>query len=472
MARTSTRSSPYAPAKRELDRRGRCAVAESGKLAGKTEWAGRRRPATRRAGFNATAPVQLAREDLDGYLLRAGEQLVYTFKMPATVDDDWVGFGGWFSADDGIRVDLHWNDQHVLTHYEPSEWNKVGTLLSGARPAGDAVLTFDAVRSGVVTTYSLLAGGVEHDYLTSAKPALRRNMWSFAPEANFYDPSRPGKVVVLDSGLERVTGRTLITKSCNRCGRFLPVNLGDERAHLSFSSHCVAEHRRPCRHPSFGKISDRDSDEVTLLDYGFQLECRFCKKFEVNAAHNPQRTAGQMKEDAARRRHFELLLEHLYGGSPQLRYKNETGRDLAADIFQRFDGRCFKCGTAFAGQKDMHLDHTRPLAMLWPLDETATALCGTHNSEKRDRPPAEYYTDDELQRLSRLTGVPLADLRDPSPNRDAVERLSVDLVWFHDVFLELPALQHVRDGKRPADLVVKALKKVLARYPGGPPFKL
>jgi hypothetical protein len=120
----------------------------------------------------------------------------------------------------------------------------------------------------------------------------------------------------------------------------------------------------------------------------------------------------------------------------------------------------------------MHLDHTRPLALLWPLDEAATALCATHNSEKRDRAPAEYYTEDELKRLAALTGISLDELRDPSPNREAIELLRVDLQWLNDEFLVLPALQHVRDGKRAADLVVKALKKVLARYPGGPPFEL
>jgi hypothetical protein len=447
-------------------------MAERGKLAGKTEWAGRRRPATRRAGFNATSPVQLAREGLDGYELRRGDHLTYTFELPAIGDEEWVGFGGWFAADDGIEVDLQWPDKHVLTTYEPANWNKVGSLLIGPRDAAEAVLTFTANRNGSVTTHSMLAGAVRHDYLASAKPALRRNMWSFAPEANFYDPDRPGTVLVADEGLRRIHGRELVFKSCNRCGRFLPINIADERAHLSFSNHCAADHRRPCRHPSFGRIVDRDTGDVVLLDYGFQLECRFCKKFEVNAAHNPQRTAGQMKEDAARRRHFELLLEHLYGGSPQLRYKNETGRDLASDIYQRFGGRCFKCGTAFASEREMHLDHTRPLALLWPLDETATALCATHNSEKRDRPPGEYYTEDELVRLSELTGISLEELRDPRPNMEALELLRVDMVWFREDFLVLPALQKIHEGKRTADLVVKALRKVLARSPGGPPFRI
>lgn len=447
-------------------------MAGNGKVAGKTEWAGRRRPATRRAGFNATASVQLDIEELDGYQLGVAESLVIRFTVPASDDGEWAGFGGWFAVDDGIDVTLAHDRKHVLTTYSPHSWNKIGTLHVGQRDAYAVELTFRAREPGVVTLHSMLAGGVKHDYLDTAKPSLRKNMWSFAPEANFYDNIRPGSIEVLDAGLSRVPGRALELKSCNRCGRFLPVNIEDERAHLSFSNHCVAEHRRPCKHPSFGRIAVRDLDESIQLEYGFQLECRFCKKFEVNAAHNPQRTAGQMKEDGARRRHFEFLLEHLYRGTAQLWYKNETGRDLASDVYARFDGRCFKCGTALATEKEMHLDHTRPLAMLWPLDGSATALCATHNSEKRDRPPAEFYTPEELGRLAEITGVPLEELQDPGPNVGAIDLLGENLDWFYDEFLQLPALQQEHDGKLTADLVVKALQKVLAAYPGGAPFEV
>lgn len=120
----------------------------------------------------------------------------------------------------------------------------------------------------------------------------------------------------------------------------------------------------------------------------------------------------------------------------------------------------------------MHLDHTRPLAMLWPLDATATALCKEHNTEKRDRSPANFYSEVELELLAAITGVPLEQLQDPSPNIAAVERLGADLAWFQTVFLNLPQLQKKHDGKLTADLVVKALQKVLAACPGGAPFEL
>src|SRR5260370_24049632 len=139
---------------------GVCAVAAKiGKLAGKTEWAGRRRPATRRAGFSATFPVQLAHEALDGYRLAAGNSLSYDFHVPNAEVDEWVGFGGWFAVEREVEVALEWKHARVLTSYEPPNWNKVGTLLSGPLPHTTGRLTFTAKNDSTVTTYSMLAAG-------------------------------------------------------------------------------------------------------------------------------------------------------------------------------------------------------------------------------------------------------------------------------------------------------------------------
>ncbi len=446
-----------------------------GKLPGKTEWAGRRRPMTRTAGFKVQAPVEMERACVDGYALSKGEQFVVEFSLPEVADDVWLGFGGWLYHGPEIAVELHFKGPRAVAHFPDAPlWGKFGSLFrADAASARSAQLRLHAKRDSVFALYGLMAGAVAHDHLATARDALLKNMWTFAPEANFYDPKRPGTVALADEQLDRIEAvADLNLKSCNRCGRFLPVNLVDERNILSFSSHCVALHRLPCSHTGFGRIQMSDGSGAVTLRHGFQLECRFCKKFEVNAAHNPQRSVGQMKEDAARRRHLELLLEHLYQGTPQLRFKNATGRDLAEYIYERFDGRCFKCGTALASPRTMHLDHTRPLSYLWPLDDTATALCATHNSEKRDRMPVEYYTEDELKRLASLTGLPLEELQDPSVNVEAVDLLGRDRAWFKETFLKAPALQRLHDGKIPADLLVKALRRALERYPGGAPYSL
>jgi hypothetical protein len=442
------------------------------KLPGKTVWAGRRRPMTRKAGFSATSRVEITIDHVPGIALKKGQAFEVTFGIPESNESEWVGFGCWFAATPGILVSTSEPVRAIRTEYEFPNWNKYGSLMHGPLPSSSATITFTAKKNGSVFIYDANTGKVVHDYLTTARAPLQRNMWSFAPESNFYDPKHPGTVTVSGNAPSEELTFKMALKSCNRCGRFLPINLASERAHLSFSNHCVAVHRRPCGHSGFGRITDRDSGATVQLEYGFQLECRFCKKFEVNAAHNPQRTTSQMKEDGARRRHFELLLEHLYGGSPQLRYKSETGRDLSADIYDKFEHKCFKCGTHLASERSMHLDHTRPLALLWPLDGSATALCETCNSSKRDRSPSDFYTEEELTRLSELTGIPIEELNNPGPNMAAIELLGSNLDWFRNEFLKLPALQKIHDGKKPADLIVKALRKVLSRCVDGPPYAL
>lgn len=334
-------------------------------------------------------------------------------------------------------------------------------------------ISFTADSDSTLSFYMLGCGVVHHKHLDWArdnKPVLLENMYQFSPEANFY--STEG-TVEQDDIPEAGQTADIYLKSCNRCARFLPINIYNQRKHLSFSNHCVAEKRRPCQHAGFGKLKNIDTGDVMNLEYGYQLECRFCKKYEVNAAHNPQRTPSQMKEDGARRRAIELLLADMYKVSRQLQYRHDNqGKELAEIIWNKFNRQCFNCGTSLATSKEMHLDHTRPLALLWPLDETATCLCGSCNSQKRDRPPVEFYTADQLVSLSRVTGVPLSGLQNPTPNMDAVNHLLSRLDWFFDEFLKRPELAKERDGKVSAELLVKALQKTLNKCGGGAPADL
>ena len=259
--------------------------------------------------------------------------------------------------------------------------------------------------------------------------ALTETICECSTRPNFY--SIEGDVSIeLSFDLNKTSSTYIYLKSCNRCARFLPININNERHHLSFSNHCVAEHRRPCSHGGFGRLKNIETDQTIQLEYGYQLECRFCKKYEVNAAHNPQRTAAQMKEDGARRRSFELLLTAIFERSPQLMYREKfSGRELTDDIWLKFGKKCFNCSTELESPNDMNLDHTRPLALLWPLDETATCLCGSCNSQKRDRAPSEFYSPEKLVDLSKITGLSLNELQSPSPNLNAVEYLIANLDW-------------------------------------------
>jgi hypothetical protein len=144
-----------------------------------------------------------------------------------------------------------------------------------------------------------------------------------------------------------------------------------------------------------------------------QGECRLCKQV-YNSIKNQTRTADQHREAAQKRRLYIEL-----GGGQRL--------DSAA-VIQRFDGKCFKCGvdlTSVDQSSERHLDHTLPAVYLWPLTtENATLLCRTHNSEKAGKWPNEVYTDDELRRLSAMTGIEYGTLTAaPHFNPEAIDRL-------------------------------------------------
>lgn len=440
-----------------------------GKLPGKTLYAGRRRAMTRVSGFKVhsdTTGGEFRRHAEQVLNLEPEQRVVVTFEINGHAAGDLIGYGLWFWHTAGVTSTIHEGaHKKTLTQFADPSWNKAGSMwvAEDATPV-NVTFTLIASVSSSIALYAPVCGRVRHKHLDDARTQLMKNMYQFSPEGLFIDPSDESKVTVEAILEDTQIFKDLILKSCNRCGRYLPVNSPIERDQLSFGNHCVAEHRRPCSHATFGRLRNiDDKTEVLQLEYGYQLECRFCKKFEVNAAHNPQRTSAQMKEDGARRRAFELLLAELYEGTPQLRYRHEKGSELADDVWRRFSKRCFRCGCDLPSSRDMNLDHTRPLALLWPLDSTATALCGSCNSEKRDRAPVDFYSEDELIKLVEITGISHDELTDTRPNEEALQRLINRLDWFFDEFLMREEMTKERDGKIAGELVVKALQKVLSR---------
>lgn len=440
-----------------------------GKLPGKTLYAGRRRAMTRTSGFKVhkdTSGGEFRRQLEKKIPLKKNESVTVTFSISGHKKGDLIGYGAWFWHTAGVTATLEGGpSKRTLTQYGTASWNKAGSMwIAPDANAVEVTFTLTASSNANVAIHAPMCGKVRHKHLDSARPALMKNMYQFAPEALFIDSPDAGSVSVKSDGPASNSDQKLIMKSCNRCGRYLPINVPLERDQLSFSNHCVAEHRRPCSHATFGRLRNvEQAEEVIVLDYGYQLECRFCKKFEVNAAHNPQRTSAQMKEDAARRRAFELLLQELYGGSPQLRYRHEHKTELADDVWEKFGCKCFNCDTKLDAPSDMHLDHTRPLALMWPLDGTATALCGSCNSAKRDRAPSDFYTREDLKALSIITGIPLVELSNAHPNEEALDLLLARLDWFFGEFLTRDEMTKERDGKVAGELVVKALQKVFVR---------
>lgn len=271
-------------------------------------------------------------------------------------------------------------------------------------------------------------------------------------------------------------GEPVVLKSCNRCTRFLPVNIKNELNTLSFSLHC--KKNAPCNHTTFSKYnidydhSDNEAiealkndsiieDDYVISYYGHQLECKSCKKFYVNHALNPLRNPQQFKEDGLRRRALEVLTNILLDRKLiHHEFEHKTKTEFSTHIWDKFGRRCFKCSKNLE-LKEMHLDHTLPLAYLYRLDETATCLCARHNSQKSDSFPVNFYSNSELEELSNITGLSLEDLTTTSPNMVVVNELVDNVTWFFDNFLMNKDYQKVRDGIKTADKIYQSLVKIL-----------
>lgn len=209
-------------------------------------------------------------------------------------------------------------------------------------------------------------------------------------------------------------GGVVMAKSCNRCGRYLPVERvsSRERQSASFSNHS---------NMTTVKLPSGESAELT---HGYQLECKACKKFYVNAPLNHQRSSSQRREDSLRRREIEdLVAEYSDTSNPFTSFREQNGDELDEHVWEIFDRECFKCGKGLESVEDMHLDHTMPLAYLWPLDETATCLCPTCNSAKSDSFPCEFYNQDELEELSEVTGISMDTLQSKQCNPEVIKEL-------------------------------------------------
>ncbi len=162
-------------------------------------------------------------------------------------------------------------------------------------------------------------------------------------------------------------------KQCNTCGRILPFN--------AFS-----------KHSGWGPLER-------------QMECRSCKG-AINAVLNPKRTKEQLLESSVRRRIADLLLEGV----------NEA-IDID-DLFRRFGNRCFKTKHLLDIKKrdTWAIDHILPSKWLYPLTkENAALLSAEANNNKRDKWPSEFYTNNELIELARITGADLGLLSSRTP---------------------------------------------------------
>lgn len=360
---------------------------------------------------------------------------------------------------------------------------------------------FLGINLDLITAYE--SSSVVENFGENVKEDFGKKTHLSSPEVYYWNHEEPFAIapVVVEGQVAAASdaGDQLVLKACNRCTRHLPIDLLDERKQLGFGNHCVK--RAPCDHKAFSRFSIENPADLDRIDpnlhdkisgesdiirayYGFQLECKACKKFHVNAPLNPRRNTAQRREDSLRRRALEKLVTDLLGIDWVFyefrRIKNSgesntyileesdtyTSEEFDTYIWNKFDRECFACGKSLPKIGDMELDHTLPLAYLWPLDETATCLCGTCNASKSAKFPFEfenYRETGKLERLAELTGIDKRRLSLPKKeiNMAVVKALKNRIEWLFDAFLSEPDYQEIKEGKKTADLIVASIQRVL-----------
>jgi hypothetical protein len=332
-----------------------------------------------------------------------------------------------------------------------------------------------------ISVYGLIMGSLYHPYLTQHDiyNSFQQKTHLYVPEILYLCPHKDAlEFRTIQGQLNQNNGDKIVCKSCNRCDRFLPINIDNEQKKLGYSNHCIK--KAPCQHSSFSRyeilnlkdfkldnlnrsLVNHICDNKIISRFGHQLECRVCKKFFVNRPLNPTRNSTQHREDSLRRRALEVLISALLDKeSVYSKHRLNSGEEFDVYIWNKFNHKCFNCQKILPSPKDMHLDHTLPLAYLWPLDSTATCLCPGCNSSKSDKFPEDFYSQEQLKELSKITGISLDKLNRKSINQEAVKKLFARINWFFDDFLNDDEYQKDREGKKVADIIYKSLQKVLS----------
>jgi len=401
-----------------------------------------------------------------------------------------IGLGGYLRSDSEIKVKLkiqfknsegkEWSNEKDFI-LNQNKWHDIGSFLE---------IDLEGIKSsGSINANLIISGNEEKQRLDvfgfcvseirfyKNKSDMKKNFFiktiSSIPEI-FHLPFKITKPFSPEpkeySGHVWSPGTSIVLKSCNRCERYLPIDRENPNNTLSFSNH----HRNvECKHPSFGSHTIVDSDDPNFQKgdkikskYGYQLECKSCKKFTVNAPLNPKRSQAQHKEDSLRRRSFEILLAELYGKKHSIHQTwrlDHKGEEFEQHIFEKFEKKCFHCEKVMASSKEQALDHTRALANLWPLDEYATCLCSSCNGSKSAKPPSEFYAESQLTKLAKITGLSLDEIKSNNVNIDALKKLSKRVVWFFDEFLAKKEFQKERDGKTAADNIYRSIEELVRK---------
>lgn len=317
------------------------------------------------------------------------------------------GFGGYFVAKPGTLVKVTVTDANRVNEADfhvGTSWTRAGLALDISAP-GPISLSVSWPARSQLHVWGLNAGLVRLPQgLGAAAPTgACLGASHLCPESLYLPHESPMMLEPCaeeSSAFLTAPGLSVSLKKCSYCGRLLPLNPA-KLGSLAFHKHLA-------------KVTKH------------QNECRACKKWRINDEFNPARTTDQLHESSVITRERKLFLRE-----PEIlqQIKQRTGAGLKSQVWERFGRRCFYCKKPLA-LDEVHLDHTRPLAYLWPLDVHATCLCAAHNNQKQDKFPIDFYTDAQLQELSLICGLPYDELRQKRLNFSELNRLRASLREF------------------------------------------
>jgi hypothetical protein len=325
----------------------------------------------------------------------------------AKANTNLIGFGGFFRPSRKTSLRVRLTDGQVAeekVYSLRSGWNRVGLVIETDMHAkARATLTFD--RPVKVSFWGVALARLQlPETVRKAKPTTDQLLQSHLAPETFYLPHDSAITAEIDeeqsAPFSLIKGQKITLKKCSYCQRLLPVdphNLGA----LSFGKH----NAKRTKH---------------------QNECRVCEKWHINNQLNPIRSTDQLHESSVITRERKVFLRE-----PVIlqKIKQRTGSGLKSQVWRRFGKRCFYCGKNLA-LKEVQLDHTRPLAYLWPIDEHATCLCTEHNNQKKEKFPVDFYSDEQLRELAATCGLPYGELRKKELNQIELKRILSDLPNF------------------------------------------
>lgn len=338
--------------------------------------------------------------------------------------------GGYFAADSTATIQLQVLDPdgtEVASHRFVVEQQHYWTRLGFAWELNGGVPIHWDVRVSWEGPAQLTVWGLTVDGLQLPEPMQQKiaDGWKdvlrpmHLPEAFYLSHDSPlcgGRILESAHVKWAESRRANPGKKCSQCQRLLPI---DPRL-AEYRADTPAKKRAP-RSMVIAFHGHRSKKT------GYQNECRSCKKFEINDHFNPIRTSDQHHESSTLTRERKLLLRE--SEVLELFKERQSKEGLRSFVWKRFRRRCFKCGVKVTVE-GFQLDHTRPLAYLWPLDEHATCLCSDCNNTKKDSFPVDFYTPEELKSLAEIVGLPLAELQKRGVNQKELRRIRKDLVGF------------------------------------------